>query len=158
MLWKTFLEALSPNENNKRDNMARDTTSTKVKVDEKKKKRSRGRPTGAKPSDYQSILEKISWEQDKFAADCANSLPELHKLMLDLAKGKGDFEKAGIKDRVGATRYCLELANNILDDYYEAEAESLNEKNDSSEDEEVPKKEDTSNNTPLIDMSAWKEG
>jgi len=99
-------------------------STTSRKVNDRKKPTTRGRQGNAKAGNYKSIVEKIKHEEEKFSADAANSLADLYKEMLLLAKGKGKLgEMAGIKDRVAAMKFVFDHVDGYMDDHYTAEEE-----------------------------------
>ena len=93
-------------------------------------KRSRGRPAKAVETDINSIINKIEEQQRKFSAKCANNLNDLLDVIFDVASGT---TKAGIKDQVGAAKYCIEAAEKFLQDNKEGYSGTTSAQKDNTE-------------------------
>ncbi|AUR86321.1 hypothetical protein NVP1084O_114 [Vibrio phage 1.084.O._10N.261.49.F5] len=107
------------------------------KVKDRKKPTRRGKPTNAKSGNYESLLAKILHEDAKFAADCANKLPDFHRNILKMADKEDEYKSIGIKDQWAAMKFCMDITEKFLDEHYEAEdeedGEGVNTQNQSTE-------------------------
>lgn len=88
-------------------------------VDPNQVKRSRGRPPKTSADDPKAIQAKIVEEQDKFGARCADNLQRLFGNMFDAALT--DIKGLGYKDKMIATKYCIEYAQKYLEESEERE-------------------------------------
>ncbi len=108
-------------------NIQRSSASIRNKVKDRKKPTRRGKPTGAKAGDYKSILQAILHADTKFLADCANSLSDIHKVIMDMAMKRGDHKEIGIKDQMAAIKIIRDLMNDFIIEHYETCDERVNE-------------------------------
>jgi len=75
-------------------------------------KRGRGRPKKVDAYNISEIVGRIQEEQQKFSAKCADNMEALFQNIYDVAFD-GDSPR---KDRVAATKYCIEFADAFLED------------------------------------------
>lgn len=111
---------------------------------QKQKPRGRGRQPNAVVGDYESLLNKIHAEEDRFDVEVANKLQGFYQDMILMAEGKLTLTK----DQLKVIEMCIKRAEKILDDHYaEEDGESSLPKPDIKKDE-VAK--------PLISLVAKK--
>lgn len=96
---------------------------TKKQVEARNQSKQRGKPANPVIGNFNSVLNAIQHVQDKVHSKAAKDLEDYYEMMENLAKGKGDFAKAGIKDRVMAVKWHIELADKFLNEYYESQEE-----------------------------------
>lgn len=115
---------------------------TKSQVQARNNEKERGRQPRPAAGNFKSVLNSIQHVQDKVHAQTAKDLEKYYAMMEELAKGQGDFKKAGIKDRVMAIKFHLDMADKFLNDYYETECDT-----DTDIGTETPKGENKANGT-----------
>ena len=77
-----------------------------------KPKRSVGRPPKTDPDSPETIKKKIEEQQNLFGAKCADNLHRLYGVMFDTALK--DIKGVSATNKLSATKYCLEYADNYL--------------------------------------------
>ena len=93
-------------------------------VNQRQKKREKGRPPKAKVGDMAAIIEAIHVHQDKFDVSIVNNLPKMYQVLMDQALAKGKFENIGIKDQTKAIEYCIKRAEEMMSDHYDEQVRS----------------------------------
>lgn len=101
------------------------------------KPKGRGRASRPELGNAKSITEAIQHTIDKKNLEAAKDLAAYYEMMYDLAHGKGSFQKAGLKDRVMAIRWHIDMAENYLTESYLEEEHDEHPKVE----EEAPKEE-----------------
>lgn len=125
---------------------------TKKQVEARNQEKGRGRQPRPAAGNFKSVLNAIQHVQDKVHAQTAKDLEAYYLMMEELAKGKGDFAKAGIKDRVMAIKFHLDMADKFLNDYYETEDEESSESGETSE--KVESKANGTNGLICLDFNS----
>ena len=65
------------------------------------------------PTNISEIKRRIAEQQNKFAADCADNLEKLYKVMYQTAIGTN--KKASATNQLSAAKFCIETANDYLE-------------------------------------------
>lgn len=125
---------------------------TKKQVEARNQEKERGRQPRPAAGNFKSVLNAIQHVQDKVHAQTAKDLEDYYLMMEELAKGKGDFAKAGIKDRVMAIKFHLDMADKFLNDYYETEDEESSESGETLE--KVESKANGTNGLICLDFNS----
>lgn len=125
---------------------------TKKQVEARNQEKERGRQPRPQVGNFKSVLNAIQHVQDKVHAQTAKDLEDYYLMMEQLAKGQGDFAKAGIKDRVMAIKFHLDMADKFLNDYYETEDEESSESGETSQ--KVESKANGTNGLICLDFNS----
>lgn len=98
------------------------------------KPKGRGRASKPELGNAKSITEAIQHTIDKKNLEAAKDLAAYYEMMYDLAHGKGSFQKAGLKDRVMAIRWHIDMAETYLTESY---IEEEHDEQDQDEEDKV---------------------
>lgn len=101
-------------------------------------KRKVGRPPKTDATNTDVIVAKIEQELKNFGAECADRLPRYFKVISGTALA--DEKKVGVKDRVGAAKFCIEFAADFLEQEQEEKSKSKQPKTPPKEEPETKKR------------------
>lgn len=105
-------------------------------------KRKAGRPPKTDATCTLAIRAKVDEQYKKFGAKCADNLEKLYDTIYKVATG--EEKNAGIKDKVGAAKWCIEEAVKFM----EGEKETVDSKSTKTETPEI------SDSAPLVSLKA----